>query len=736
LVDHRHPPPSPLTPEIRGFIVGVGESDRSMPTRAIQAQAAQRFGRQFSLRSVEDVLKSAGLARSLELFKPKGPIAEASATTAEATSAARTEREDLGGAGLAWLRVASELTGYGRAMAQVVSEVARSVPPPAEPIPVDRSHRDERGQFLREYNAPRARLDPQVGAVFESVDDKRVKKDLTRLSIRGTKPETIENKLLALMALPVVSDRGRFDGVTEPRGEWLASLGTHDYMPETLAKFARELKWAEASHPLMQRHAALWYEQLQPSLGEDPSAVVLYVDATTKPLWTNFFHKSGRVATLGRVMPCLETALIHTGSGVPLYLNTFAGHVPLVKNVLPLIHEMENAIGEGMLGRLTVIDGEMNAVALFKQFDADVNPRTGEKGRYFITPLSHAQVKSLDAVQGLSSLVPYREGDWIGGGWLDLVDSKDRKAKPYRARVIVLERRTKQTFTVYASNAPREEYADDVLMNAYFRRWPAQEHVIRELNGAVAFKTVHGYGKRRVVNITVVDELTKLEAQIERIDQRLQKARTEEREAFAQRHEAEENNQARQWWKEGAQRWQEHVGERNKAHTDTFQRAATDAREASVGARESAVALDKVTADHCDALAKVAALEERLIKKRTDVRVLESQREIYQNDVELDQILAVLKLGCALLVQFLLHRFFGGLAIEFNTFIREIFELPGVRIRTATTETIQFRGNRRNPKMMALLDEACHRFNALDHRRGDRVVRFEISWPPGSAHAT
>jgi len=34
------------------------------------------------------------------------------------------------------------------------------------------------------------------------------------------------------------------------------------------------------------------------------------------------------------------------------------------------------------LGRLTVIDGEMNAVGLFKQFDADINPVTGNKGRY------------------------------------------------------------------------------------------------------------------------------------------------------------------------------------------------------------------------------------------------------------------------------------------------------------------------------------------------------------------
>lgn len=735
LVDHRHPPPPTFTAEIRGFVEGLGVSDPAMPTASMQTMVKNRFSVTVSIRTLQEALQKAGLARPRVRSATETAPTQDAATTSETTGESAPEREDLGGAGLVWLRVASDLTGYGREMAAVVSGVARNLDPPVEPIPVDRENRDEKGRFQPEYNAPRERRDPEVGAVFESVDVKRADKDLTRLSIVGTSLETVENKLLALVALPVVSDRGRFDGVTEPRGEWLQSLGTHDYMPETLAKFARELKWAGASLPLIERHASFWHGQVESSLGDDASGLVLYVDSSTKPYWTDFFHKSGRVAMVGRVMPCLETALIHTGSGVPIYMKTYAGHRPLVKDVLPLIHQMEAAIGRGMLGRLTVMDGEMNAVALFKQFDADIDPMTG-KARYFIAPLSHAQVKSLDDIEGLKHLHPYRNGDWIGGGWIDLVDTKDRKAEPYRTRVVVLQRRTKETFSVYATNAPPEEFSDPEALNAYFDRWPAQEHVFRELNAAVEFKAVHGYGKRRVVNVTVVDELAKVKAQCERLAERLKKARADERESARDLRDAAREVRDDQRWAEQTQRRQQDLLDRDKKETTEYS-CAIDARcLASAEVEISELNLGNAKGIRETAAAKVARLEASLAAKKAEASELASRREIYQTDVELDQILSVLKLGCLLLVQFVLHRFFDGLAIEFNTFIREIVAMPGVRIRTGSTEVIQFRGNRRNPKMMRALDQACQRFNALCHSRDGRVIRFEISWPGNGRHAT
>ncbi|MBI4872806.1 MAG: hypothetical protein HY814_14715 [Candidatus Riflebacteria bacterium] len=132
-----------------------------------------------------------------------------------------------------------------------------------------------------------------------------------------------------------------------------------------------------------------------------------------------------------------------------------------------------------------------------------------------------------------------------------------------------------------------------------------------------------------------------------------------------------------------------------------------------------------------EAQTKIDGLEERLRALKTEREELEERRLIYQTDVELDQILSVLKVGFALLVQALLHRFFGSLPIEFNRFLVNILALRGRRVVTATTETYFLYANRRNPELMRVLEEATARINALDHQRDGRRLRIEVSWPPG-----
>ncbi|MBI4872807.1 MAG: hypothetical protein HY814_14720 [Candidatus Riflebacteria bacterium] len=201
------------------------------------------------------------------------------------------EEQELGGAGLALLKLIDDLTGYSRAMAERIQELALAVAKPEVPIPVDRNHRDDHGRFLSEYNAPRPRTDPQVGAVFDSVALKRENKDLTRLTLRTLSVENIQAKLLALMALPVV-----------------------------------------------------------------------------------------------------------------------------------------------------------------KEFDRD-RDRDGHS-RLFITSLDAPQIADLCRVEGRTPWRPYRDGDRIAGGFIELVDSHEKKAPPYRARVILLERRGKFTVSGYVTNAP------------------------------------------------------------------------------------------------------------------------------------------------------------------------------------------------------------------------------------------------------------------------------------------
>lgn len=754
LMDQRHPPEPEFTEAMRGFAIGLRRLSPAMPTKEIGQKLKEAFGWVGSIRRLEAVLQAAGiahhrgaprrLARKEEGKKPGREAGGALSSEQSVESLSPTvsepivEEKELGGAGLALLKLIDELTGYSRAMAEQIQELALAVPEPANPVPVDRSHRDERGHFLPEYNAPRLRTDPEVGAVFDSVESKRQEKDLTRLSLRKISVENIQAKILALMALPVVSESGRFDGVTEPRGEWLESLGGHDYMPETLMKFARELKYLGVSGSLIELHASFWYRELSPSLGEEASQLILYVDATDKPYWTEFFHKSGRVATVGRVMPCLETILIHTGAGVPLHLKTFAGHVSLVKHLLPMLHEMEAAIGKGMLGRITVVDGEMNCVALFKEFDAD-RDREG-KSRLFITSLDSPQVADLSRIQSRSPWLPYRDGDRIAGGFIDLLDSHDKNAPPYRARAILLERRGKKTISGYVTNAPdsedkagdREGFDNPQLLDIYFRRWPAQELVFRDLNKAVHFKEVHGYGKQKVVNLTVIDQLETLAVQTQRAQERLEK------------HQVAADEMASE------------LGAVAKTLSKTTQKLQRDNNTPHLvltvttpKGTQKAVFQDQATLDlehehdklqekrerfqehRQEEMTKVKRLQARIEALTVERAQLEDRRLIYQTDVELDQILSVFKLGFALLFQALLHRFFDGLPIEFNRFLVNIFALRGRRVVTPSTETIYLRANRRNPELMQKLEEACVKINALGHQREGRRVRVEVSWAPG-----
>lgn len=725
LVDGRHPPPSSVTPEIRGFIEGVGRADPVRRVEEIVELVLAQFKATLKLRTVQDVLHQAGLARSPHRF-----TAQAKPATKSEAPKVPTEEILGAGAGLIWVTVADDHMGYTKGLAEAVHEVTKDFPPPSPVTPEERRLRNEKGQFLPEYNAPRERKDPEIGAVFESVDSKRKDKDLGRLRINGCRDETLSAKLLTLMALPMVTNTGHFDGASDVRGTWLVGLGRGiDYMPDTLSTFARELKWAGVSGALLERHAQIWYKQAASWIGEGACCSILYVDCHTKPLWTEHFHKSGRVAMLGRVMPCVDTVTINQGAGVPLWIRTYSGHVPLVKNVLPLIVECEEAIGKGVLGRLTVIDGEMDCVALFKQFDlAD---------RYFITPLDSSRVKDLTAIEGLRHLNPYRDGDWIGGGKLELKDSSDREAPLYRTRVVVLQRRTKESVTAFATNAPTEEFTDSVLLDAFFGRWPKQEHVFRQLNAAAAFKSSNGYGKKRVLNVTVIDSLTKLDAQMERLDVRRKKEQKRVTQAAENLHRREVDLRRTKRTLESAEKARKTLRAQGKIHTVAYASQGERKVVAKRNLDNQKLHSSEARRRHRGSLDKLKALDSNIAKKKAEKALLESRREVLQTDVELDQILSVLKAGFVFLLKYLLRTFFPDLKMDPITFANQILLLPGVRITTDTTETVRFQAHRRNPAMMKALEKACDIFNSLRHTRDGRLVRFEVSWPPGTRdHAT
>ena len=110
---------------------------------------------------------------------------------------------------------------------------------------------------------------------------------------------------------------------------------------------------------------------------------------------------------------------------------------------------------------------------------------------------------------------------------------------------------------------------------------------------------------------------------------------------------------------------------------------------------------------------------------------LDSRRQIFRHDVELDSVFAVLKVGLVLLVSFVLKEYLGDARMEPVTFLERLATLPG-RLRTLPElEIVTFDYNERDPEVMALL--AAHR-EAINARRlrtrSGRVLRIEVDPAP------
>ena len=309
-------------------------------------------------------------------------------------------------------------------------------------------------------------------------------------------------------------------------------------------------------------------------------------------------------------------------------------------------------------------------------------------------------------------------------------DSKAPDAPPYRCRVVVLQRRTKDTFSYFATNAPAAEYTDAFMLDSYFARWPLQEGVFRQLNGTAAFKTVHGYGKQRVLNVSVVDEMTRLSAQVERLNCRIEKSQEEVRKKGTLLHKAEVEQRRLERTEDNAKHAQRLLAKAAKSHTKPAETQRHRQEGAHTELKNHKPKVKNARRQHLASIKKQTNLKKLLTQETAEQATLASRRQIYQNDTELDHTMTVLKLGWMMLLRFVILNFFGGMKRDINTLLNQILQLPGTRITTRTTETIRFQAHRRNPEMMELLGVACEKFNAMKVVSDDHVMRFEVDRPP------
>lgn len=585
----------------------------------------------------------------------------------------------MGGGGLALLSAAAEETGVVQGLGEAVLEAAAAAVKSQGPGVLDGSAgleaRDDRGRFTAEYNRV-VRGDSARDPRLASDREKRSRRLLSTLSTVRSRPDVVSQKLFAMGVVALLTERRGFDGLEGPAGAWLQVTGAKAYMPSTLDRFLAELALLDVGEALWTKHGQQWLAVTRP-WREGPGTPhwmqwVVYVDATQDPYWTRAFAASSKVSRVGRVMPCVTRVALMGGPGVPLLVQTCAGGVSLKKELLPFLERTASAIGEGELGRLTVVDAEMATVPVMTALAA-------RKNRWFVTVLKGALAKSARRLDE-GSQEKYRKRDLVREVRL-VVDGKDAPEGGLRLRGVEMVRAGSRnpTSTLFVTNASTDTLPTAEVASAYLSRWPHQEQRFRDGRNGIGLERSHGYGGQFVTHVALETGLEKSRRKVERAQSRLASAQQDEQ-------------KIRELW-EATER-----GNRTAANK-ALQRATRDRKRAERALTSA---------------------------KKAHQKLQTLPREIYVRDMTRDSIVTCLKLTVLMLIEYVLKEYFGGLRMEARSFIEAFVHLPVTVWETRTSITYQLHDNPRSPELSARLREACAEVNRREIRRGKKGLRFEV----------
>lgn len=698
--------------EARGALRALAVAHPELGSEALAAKLLELLDISVRPTAVQGALRDLGLARRRGRPTMQAPAGDDEETTVT----------PLALAGAELLKAVDEDIGAVRALTVAMATHLAQLPAPEGPVLDDTANRDEHGRFLPEYNKAAQRTEPELGGRFDTVAKRRAQRDLPAMRVAIESDVTLARKNLGLVLLPTVVRGPRWSALEHWRGEQLGELIGFPYQASTLDKYLRELKLSGAAATAREAVTSFWLAQEGPVTDPQTGAVVLYVDAKTKPLWTHHWTKSTKVSQTGRIMPAVSTVTLHSGAGTPLIFRSWSGHVSLPSEVRRFLDTYEQHAGEGMARRLVVMDREAHAIWLFKEFAGD--------GRNYVIPLRKNVVGPSARFRDVTPWGPYGDSqDEVCEAHL-LLNDKRKGEKALWIRVIGRRRHRTGNVAWYATNAPAAEFSPSDLIRLYFDRWPAQEHVYRDGSGIVGLDVHHGYGKKKVDNIAVLDKLDKLQGRERRLG--AEKARCESTLAPLGDQLSD--------WQDVISDLEPDVIARRAAIaaalrvdavapgdlTETFQTYQTHERWLDEARRESATIQQKIA----DAKRTVAECDTKQAQLTDERLRLDRRREIFTVDVELDEVLTAFKitfmnLCCVLMKDYL------GIWMELETLIDAVLTLPGERVVTPTTETVRIFRPSRDARTMKAVERACVAMTERGLLRNSRALRFELVARPG-----
>lgn len=230
-------------------------------------------------------------------------------------------------------------------------------------------------------------------------------------------------------------------------------------------------------------------------------------------------------------------------------------------------------------------------------------------------------------------------------------------------------------------------------------------------------------------NVTVLTELDKLRAQRNRLQGRIAKQSAAVAEAAQDlktaklRLNAAKARRARQ---DGLVDLELAIERTDRPALQARIETAKSERDRFAAAQAEIQTAEKAAAQ---AQAKLDQMTKRLPEIEVEMAELETRREIYQADTELDQICTVYKLGFVLILEFILRTWFASMRISLHGFMRQILSLPGTRTLEGKVEHIRIKASP-NLEVMLAVEAVCERVNAVGFVRKGRTVRLSVDWGP------
>jgi hypothetical protein len=608
-----------------------------------------------------------------------------------------------GGGGMTLLLAAATESGAVKALAEVIKAAAANLPNKPMPVSAEPEGRDARGCLTAEYNRNRLKIVPQ-GAPdprYRSIDETRKEKDLSRLSIRGMKQNTIEDRLMTAIVTPLLTDRRGFIGLDGPFGTYSKVVSPLPYMAATLDKFMRELKYAGLDKALWDSYLIHWFVWDQRwTRDQGLRRYVAYLDGTQDPWWTKQFARSGKVSRIGRVMPCVSRLLISGGAGTPLLIETYSGQASIKAELLGLIDRVDNLLGEGQLGRLLVVDAELISVPLFETLI--------RAGRHFITVLKGPVLRNL-SFEPCSEATSFRDRDKLREGKVRLCHP-DKDQEPLTLRTIEMVRPDSRqpTPTYFGTSVPSEVMSATEVAQAYLARWPLNENIFRSGRGGIGLQRTHGFGRQYIQNIALITEKEKVRSRCLRLEESQIKAtervdKLEEETALSESKLSELKKKRKQAVYVNAAR---RKVETQSRHVRAIKAELNQAR---------------------DKLKDITTRRNKALKEATRLKTMPPS--IAVRDVTLDSIATCLKMTLLSLMLFVFNEYFGDLRMEPRTFIEEFVRLPVRIIDTPTTIRYLITGNHRSPKRMKKFCMACEEVNRRKIYYRGRLLLLEVILP-------